>query len=163
MDRENIWYLLGLAAFAALAIYTWQVGQQQAPAFASQTEHAHGPHGADEHVEEGLLPHGPHGGLLFEDRDLAIELLVHEHHEQRWIYAYLFTDRARALAPQQVQLSMTFHHNGLEAVIQLRPDSSEGKALAGELPEDAMKGWQLTMLARHEQHAHEWNVPGYFK
>ena len=52
MDRKNIWYLLGMVALASLALYSWRANQQSAPAFANKTEHAHGPHGQDEHIEE---------------------------------------------------------------------------------------------------------------
>ena len=159
-DRSHIWYLLGLAAFAGLSVLSWQLNRvgDPEPPFAKQNSHFHGPHGAEEHVEEGLLPHGPHGGLLFEDRDLAIELVLHEHHGNRWLYAYPFTDKKRALEPASVQVTMTFHNKGLSEAVLLTPDNSEGKALAGALPEDSLKGWQLTMLAQHDQHAHEWQL-----
>lgn len=159
-DRSTLWYVLGLAGFAGLAVFSWQWNRagEPEPPFAEQRSHFHGQHGAEEHVKEGLMPHGPHGGLLFEDRDLAIELVLHEHHGNRWLYAYPFTDKQRPLAPAAVQLTMTFRNNGLSEAVRLTPDRSEGMALARALPEDALKGWQLTMLAQHDQHAHEWQL-----
>jgi len=162
MDKEHAVYLVAVAAFAALSVLGWNWYRAPAqPAFANQSEHLHGPHGAEEHVEEGLLPHGPHGGLLFEDRDLAIELVRHEHRGTQWLYAYPFADGKRPLAPTSVKLTVTFSNNGLSETMHLQPDSSEGMALAGELPEDQLKGWQLTLLASHERHAHQWHLSNF--
>lgn len=161
MGKENTVYLVRLLAFGALAVATWMYRSPEPPAFANQIEHAHGPHGADEHVEEGLLPHGPHGGMLFEDRDLAIELVRHEHEGTQWLYAYPLTENKQPLALSAIKLTVTFSNNGLSETLQLHADSNESHSLAGQLPEDALRGWQLTMLASHEQHAHQWRLENF--
>ncbi|NQD37641.1 hypothetical protein HPT27_11450 [Permianibacter sp. IMCC34836] len=163
MDRDNVYYGLGLLAFAALSMLSWHLyrGGESQPSSVADAGHYHGPHGAEEHVEEGLLPHGPHGGMLLEDRDLAIELVRHEHQTGQWLYAYAFSDDQRPLPPTVVQLRLEFSNNGLSETVRLQPDSREGLALSGQAPEDLLKGWQLKMLAQHEQHAHEWMIENF--
>lgn len=156
--RVSAW--LGLAAVAGLSMFNWQMNRDRKPGplFGEQSSHFHGPHGTGEHVEEGLMPHGPHGGLLFADRDLAIELVLQEHQGDRWLYAYLFTDTQRPLPPAAVQVIMAFRNNGISETVRLTADKNNGVALAAALPEDVLKDWQLTMLAQHGQHAHEWQL-----
>lgn len=142
--------LLGLVGLVVLPLALSQLWRLL-PATGYPPVHAHGPHGNDEHVESAV-PRGPRGGMLFEDRDLTLELLRRNEAGQSWLVAYAVSQgRAMPAAELSVKVVAGGH------VLEFRPEKGHFVSLA-PLHGESHGAWDLEVA--HAEHRHAWQYDG---
>lgn len=114
--------------------------------------HGHGAENADE------PPHGPHGGRLLSDGDMALEMTIDESgRPPRWqVYPY---HAGEPMAADQVSATVTLGRlDGEMNIFQLRP---EADALVSDEIVTEPHSFDVTVAASYRQRTYQWHYETY--
>jgi cobalt-zinc-cadmium efflux system membrane fusion protein len=116
-------------------------------------EDEHHEHGHHDHEEESVV-RGPHGGRLFTEGDIGLELEIEEEDAPPQFVAYLYDTKGEHVQPANARLSVTLERFGGRT--EVIPFEIEGPRFQGQRKVAEPHSYAATVQLEREGRTHTW-------